>query len=244
LFQVIPHLGQALFQQKVGSALEFKLELSRGYEQIHQARFESIPPTWGHQRHKQAMALKASVHKSSLRVGRAGAMRLINELIGGMDPRVTYRMGLEESSDQVEVNLSALTFADQLAKFQHCIDNLLPYQYDEVKESIVYFNFDSARLTAKAQKALAKVAEYVRLDKNVKRIKIAGYTDSKGFRRYNYRLARQRARAVERFFLEHGINKSRLTLSAEAFGEKQPAASNKSAAGRAQNRRVHVSLFK
>ncbi len=244
LSQVVPHLGQALFQQSVGTALEFKLALDRHDEQIHQARFEAIPPTWGHQQHRQAMSLPASVHKSTLTVPRAGAMRLINQLLEGMDPRVTYRTGADENSDEVEVTLSALTFADKLAGFQHCVNHLLPFKFDEVKESIVYFNFDSARLTAKAQKALARVAEYVRLDKAVKRIVIAGYTDSKGFRRYNYRLATQRARAVEKFFLAHGITKSRLNLSARAFGEKKPAASNRSAKGRAQNRRVHVTLFK
>ena len=244
LYQTVPRLGKVMFQQKIGTDLNFKMELNRSYEQVHQASFESIPTTWGHQSHKRPIALPASMHKASVTVPREGAMRLITELMEGMAPRMTYRMGGEEASDEVVVTLSARTFADKLHRFQDCIDNLLPFKFEEVKESIVFFKYDSSRLTRKAKKALIKVAEYVRLDGKVKRVVIEGHTDSKGFRRYNHRLATRRARAVEQFFLENGVSKSRLRLRSKAFGEKKPVASNKSARGRAKNRRVHVSLFK
>jgi len=244
LFQSVPRLGKVVFQQRIGSDLSFKMELNRSYEQIHQASFESIPTTWGHQSHKRSMVLPASTHKASLTIPREGAMRLINELMNGMAPRMTYRMGGEEASDEVVVTLSARTFADKLQRFQDCIDNLLPFEFDEVKQSIVFFKYDSSRLTSKAKKALTKVADYVRLDSAVKRVVIEGHTDSKGFRRYNHRLATRRAKAVENFFLEKGVSKSRLRLRSKAFGEKKPVASNKSAKGRAKNRRVQVTLFK
>lgn len=244
LRQTIPRLGKVVFQQKIGTELEFKFILDRRFEQIHQARFESMPTNWGHQTHKRIMAIPASLQQSSITVPREGAIRLINELLEDMAPRMTYRMGPAESSDEVVVTLSSRSFVKNLQLFQDCISNLLPFQFDEVKESIVYFNYDSATLTAKARKALAKVAEYVLLDDGVKRIVIEGHTDSKGFRRYNQRLATRRAQAVEKFFLEQGITRSRLSLRSRALGEKKPKASNKSASGRAQNRRVHVSLFK
>ena len=244
LYQAVPRLGKVMFQQQVGSELEFKVTLNRSYEQIHNASFESMPTTWGHQAHRRDMAIPASIQKSTLTIPREGAIRLINELLEGMAPRMTYRMGSDEASDEVVVTLSSMMFAEKLQVFQNCIDNLLPFKFDEVKESIVFFNYDSSKLTAKAEKALAKVAEYVRLDDKVKRITIEGHTDSKGFRRYNYRLATRRAKAVEKFFLDNGISKSRLQVRSQAYGEKKPVASNKSAKGRAQNRRVHISLFK
>lgn len=244
LFQIVPRLGKVMFQQSVGTDLSFKMELDRSYEQIHQASFEAIPATWGHQSHKRPMLLSASMHKASLTIPRDGAMHLINELMDGMAPRMTYRMGGEEASDEVVVTLSARTFTDKLQRFQDCIENLLPFKFEEVKESVVFFKYDSSRLTDKAKKALTKVAEYVLLDDKVKRIVIEGHTDSKGFRRYNHRLATRRARAVEKFFIEKGVPRSRLQLRSKAFGEKKPVASNKSAKGRAQNRRVHISLFK
>lgn len=244
LYQTIPRLGKVMFQQKIATPLHFTLELDRRYEEIHQASFESIPTTWGHQSHKQPMSLPAAMHKASISIPREGAIRLINELLEGMAPRMSYRLGDQEESEEVIVTLSARTFAEKLQTFQACIDNLLPFQFEEVKESIVYFNFDSATLTNEAEKALARVAEYVKLDDKVKRIVIEGHTDSKGFRRYNYRLATRRAQAVEKFFLDQGISKSRLVLRSRAFGEKKPVATNKSAQGRAQNRRVHISLFK
>jgi|GEM_PF-972787 len=244
LYQRVPHLGKVMFQRKVGTGLEFKMELNRSYESIHQAGFEAIPTPWGHQTHQRPLALSASVHKASLTVPREGAMLLIDELMAGMAPRMTYRMGDAETSDEVVVTLSARTFVHKVQAFQACINNLLPYKFEAVKESIVYFNFASARLTIKAKRALGRVAEYVRLDKKVKRIVIKGYTDSKGFRRYNYRLATRRANAVKKFFLDQGVSRTRLVLRLRAFGETKPVATNRSAKGRAKNRRVHINLFK
>ena len=139
LYQTVPRLGKVMFQQKVGTDLQFKMELNRSYEQVHQASFESTPTTWGHQSHKRPIALPASMHKASVTVPREGAMRLITELMEGMAPRMTYRMGGEEASDEVVVTLSARTFADKLQRFQDCIDNLLPFKFEEVKESILFF---------------------------------------------------------------------------------------------------------
>ncbi|MFO7603252.1 MAG: OmpA family protein [Gammaproteobacteria bacterium] len=244
LTQRVPRLGDVMFRQKVATELEFVLQLNRRYEEIHQASFESQPTLWGHQSHQRDMPLTASMQQSSMTVPQEGAVALINELLAGMAPRLTYRMGSDERSDEVVVTLSARTFVDKLEEFQRCIGNLLPFDFEEVKASIVYFNFDSDTLTDEAQQALERVVEYVRQDQGVKSIVIEGHTDSKGKRRYNQRLAGQRAAAVEKFFLDRGVTKSRLVLRAEAYGAKKPAASNKSAEGRAQNRRVHVSLFK
>jgi outer membrane protein OmpA-like peptidoglycan-associated protein len=71
-------------------------------------------------------------------------------------------------------------------------------------------------------------------------IVILGHTDSKGSEDLNMQLSHKRAEAVRNYLIQHGIEESRLT--AEGMGEAQPIADNKTAEGRANNRRVEIIL--
>ena len=70
--------------------------------------------------------------------------------------------------------------------------------------------------------------------------KIVGYTDSIGSAAYNQKLSEKRANEVQRMLIESGVNPAQ--LSAEGRGEANPVASNKTAQGRAQNRRIEAEL--
>ncbi|EDM44447.1 OmpA domain protein [unidentified eubacterium SCB49] len=71
---------------------------------------------------------------------------------------------------------------------------------------------------------------------------IEGHSDSSGSASYNLELSKKRAAAVKTFLESKGVDASRLT--SEGFGETRPKASNSTAAGRQENRRVEVSLRK
>ncbi|MCB0444810.1 MAG: OmpA family protein, partial [Gelidibacter sp.] len=69
---------------------------------------------------------------------------------------------------------------------------------------------------------------------------IEGYTDSVGSAKSNQLLSERRANAVRDYLVSNGINADRLT--AKGFGEENPIDTNKTAAGRKNNRRVEVKL--
>ncbi|WP_395061060.1 OmpA family protein [Flavobacterium sp.] len=71
---------------------------------------------------------------------------------------------------------------------------------------------------------------------------IEGHTDSDGKDAANQKLSEDRAAAVKGYLLEHGIASSR--LSSVGYGESKPIDSNKTKAGKANNRRVEVKLVK
>ncbi len=100
-----------------------------------------------------------------------------------------------------------------------------------------YFDFD---------KTIIKPAGFAFLDKVVGVlksrpalfVKIQGHTDSIGTRKYNDVLSLGRAEAVKNYLIDEGIDKNR--LSCEGFAFTKPVASNKTAEGRAMNRRVEL----
>ena len=75
---------------------------------------------------------------------------------------------------------------------------------------------------------------------NQNSIEIVGFTDSTGSRQYNMDLSQRRAQSVATYLTAQGVDGSR--LSTRGAGPDQPIASNATADGRAQNRRVEVNL--
>ena len=72
------------------------------------------------------------------------------------------------------------------------------------------------------------------------RIRIYGYTDSVGGKAYNEELSLRRADAVKRVLVGRGVQEKQIT--ALGMGEKEPVASNETAAGRKKNRRVVLNI--
>ena len=75
---------------------------------------------------------------------------------------------------------------------------------------------------------------------NQNSIEIVGFTDSTGSRQHNMDLSQRRAQSVANYLTAQGVDGSR--LSTRGAGPDQPIASNATADGRAQNRRVEVNL--
>ena len=101
----------------------------------------------------------------------------------------------------------------------------------------VNFEFDSATLTSQAEMILDDVASKLAANENV-RVRLEGYTDSIGSEAYNKDLSQRRAQSVKDYLISQGISANR--MRAIGYGEEQPIATNETAAGRAENRRVEL----
>jgi OOP family OmpA-OmpF porin len=106
-----------------------------------------------------------------------------------------------------------------------------------VKLRNVYFGFDSALLLATARSQLDVSAAVLKRNPDVK-VDIAGYADARGPESYNLRLSERRAEAVREYLEQAGVEPAR--MSARGYGESHPGASDTSANGLAQNRRVEL----
>jgi outer membrane protein OmpA-like peptidoglycan-associated protein len=99
--------------------------------------------------------------------------------------------------------------------------------------------FDTGKYTLRpvAREKLAKLSGIILGHPSLK-LEVEGHTDSVGSDEYNMKLSEDRANAVRDFLVHEGINSS--SIAARGFGENQPVATNDTAAGRQQNRRVEL----
>jgi OOP family OmpA-OmpF porin len=104
----------------------------------------------------------------------------------------------------------------------------------------VNFDFDKATIKPEGKPVLDAAIQALKEQADV-RISVDGHTDSVGTDAYNERLSERRAQAVVDYLAAGGIARDR--MSARGFGESKPVASNDTADGRAQNRRVEFSIL-
>jgi outer membrane protein OmpA-like peptidoglycan-associated protein len=101
----------------------------------------------------------------------------------------------------------------------------------------VTFSTGKSALTDQSKAILTNVAQSLVANPEV-RVEVAGHTDNTGGRRTNMRLSQARANAVRDFLEANGVAADRIT--AKGYGPDKPVASNRTAEGRAQNRRVEL----
>jgi outer membrane protein OmpA-like peptidoglycan-associated protein len=101
----------------------------------------------------------------------------------------------------------------------------------------VTFQTGKATLTPSARAVLRDIATQL-VENPEYRVQISGHTDNTGTRAANLRLSLARARTVETFLEANGVPLRQ--VSSKGFGPDVPIASNKTAAGRAKNRRVEL----
>jgi OOP family OmpA-OmpF porin len=102
-----------------------------------------------------------------------------------------------------------------------------------------FFDFDKSTLKPEGRKLLDQVATQAR-SIDLETIIAVGHTDSIGTEKYNLGLSQRRAASVKAYLVSKGIDPNRVYT--EGKGEANPIATNKTAAGRAQNRRVEIEI--
>ena len=138
-----------------------------------------------------------------------------------------------ENSDEIAKNSQAINdIKVQMVKDSNNLDAIKLVMGDAV-----LFNTNSYSLSAAADAMLSRVAYNLEQYPNTD-ITVVGFTDNTGTEAYNQKLSLERAQSVVQYLESLGVAESR--LKAVGDGENHPVATNSTAAGRAQNRRVEM----
>lgn len=108
------------------------------------------------------------------------------------------------------------------------------------------FDYDKSTLRPEGQAQLTELATKIKRGEELGQIKsvtgvnVVGHTDSRGSVAYNQGLSERRANSVRNYLIQRGVRAE--LISAYGEGELNPIATNDTAAGRQQNRRVNVTV--
>lgn len=235
----IPNYGVGYFEQYATKDPHFIL---RTWEQVQRAIPALVlasPPAWKEGRN--FMVAKSSIKPGEYGVflSRAPALKLMYFLSQGYDANFNYR---NEQGFTTTIILSPIHFQKVYAKYQRCISNLLPFNYNDVKESVFHFASDSRMLTDEDKVQLHRIAQYVAADNQVETVKVVGYADDSGRKGYNNAISEYRAKAIQRYLISLGVPKTKMQVT--WVGSQQPIARNDTDEGRQANRRVVVNVYK
>ena len=143
-------------------------------------------------------------------------------------------------ADNIKESMVLTENVEITENLQYHLDNKIPLFNNVFRShSDAFFDFNKSALKAEGR---AKLDDLVGKIKGISLevIIAVGHTDSVGSDAYNQKLSVKRAEAVKAYLVTKGIEKNRVYT--EGKGEKQPVADNKTAEGRAKNRRVEIEV--
>jgi outer membrane protein OmpA-like peptidoglycan-associated protein len=179
----------------------------------------------------------AVVAAMALSLGGCATKDYVNQQVAAEDTKV---QAAQATLDQNQAHLGRLDQATKDALDRATAAGKLAqgkFLYSMVlSDDSVKFPADSSKLSPEARQRLTDFAEKLKSDNRNVYLEIQGHTDSTGSDGSNQRLGEERAEAVRLFMNQHGVPLNR--MSTISYGKQDPVASNKTRAGRAQNRRV------
>jgi len=160
-------------------------------------------------------------------------IQAVNQKTAAADQKAT---NARNAADQAQLTATqASNRADALGTQVANLDN-----YHAVVETSVHFAFNKADLTPKAKAALDQLLADVPNTKGYLLV-VEGDTDSVGSATYNYELSQRRADAVVQYLSENNVPPHKIYVI--GLGKDKSVESNRTAEGRAKNRRVDVRLM-
>jgi OOP family OmpA-OmpF porin len=128
------------------------------------------------------------------------------------------------------------TFVPPVAKAPEVVQ---PVATKVVYNADTFFDFDKSVIKAEGKAKLDLLASRLN-SMTLEVVIVVGHTDSIGTDAYNIKLGERRANAVRAYMLTKGVDKNRVYTDSK--GEHQPIADNRTAVGRAKNRRVEIEI--
>ena len=241
LVHQIPNYGQAEFSSRASKKinLDFELKMLRPMGETRDVSLISMPPQWRPGESADRLSTMKFFKQFDGYVGGQTAWGILSELEKGRFPTFSYS-DWQSRNQRIEVALSSVLFQKKYNAFSLCINQLLPYSFEDISFTILHYDRNSDQLNKASQRRLAQIAEYVRYNKDIDLVLINTYTDKSGEKGVNQSLSERRAVVLRDYFKSLGLKDDRIQI--QGYGQRRPIADNGSPIGKDKNRRVVISL--
>lgn len=246
LTHTIPGYGKAIFSQSSGEKQHFVLESILGRQHEGNAQLMVYPQEWKCVTEPKLLAkIPLTVGDEPITLKKDTVYELLAALRNGQSAAFVMKpidAPYKQSGQHKDrIILSAVGFQKAYKNYLKCIDDMVPDSFAELKETVIYFDSGSTLLSHEAEKQLNELKEYILADGKIRRVDVAGHSDSKGGYISNMHMANQRMWAVKDYLVFAGIKPAVFTL--KGYSDRVSVASNKTPEGRAKNRRVVIKLY-
>lgn len=238
LAQPVKGFGQGEFVRRAGEGPTFRLQAQEAWLSRGSATLLAAAAPWrAGQGDINLGIVLVPVSSDALYTSPLQAGRLLSGLLEGRGPLIRHRT---QQGDRLEVRIMPARFSDAYQRYLECTAGLLPYNFDQLKQTRIAFVDTNMVLSESALGRLKAIVDYLKEDPSVNKIEVDGHSDSWGNRLTNREISRQRALTVQQYFLDQGIPEEQIVV--RFHGERYPIKPNNTAANRALNRRVNIVL--
>lgn len=236
----IPRFGEAVFTRRAGEEQRFVLSQNNRFLATGEARVRAEHPVWRETASPEPLEpVAVQAGANTVTTDWRYSQRLAAELREGR--RLVFsREPWDRREEPVEVIVPPVGFRAGIDAFNACLQTLLPVNFDQVERTSLDFPAGTQELPERELSKLDPVVLYAKADSQVDRVYVDGHTDGTGLRAENLELSRERAEMVAQYLVDRGIPERQIIT--RWHGERYPVASNQTAEGRAENRRVTIRL--
>jgi len=240
LTHYIPNFGEARFIHRAGESVRMEIKPFRNALRGGVVKLVALAPQWMPGADTRFLG-EYNFQKTDLpiRIATPQAELILESLRQGLMPSMLQ----EDKDERIEHRRASLTpvnFHRAFADFQLCQAQLLPVNYDQIRDVVIGFSLGGAELTQADRDQLDLIVRYTYADPEVVLVMVDGHSDSSGTRRDNRELSSKRANSVTEYLIARGMPQE--MIKSQYHGQRYPVASNRTAEGRSKNRRVTIKL--
>ena len=235
--------GQWIISRKPGQAEDMRLRMDAGLKktkklQLPAGRYAlmTAPPSW--KPHLVSETL------GDVQLATADADLVIPQtLVPAIYALLEQSMPviLSNADKPLRIQMQPYQFKGSYKSYKQCVTNLIPYTFEQITRTTLYYQVDDTALSSANKQALDKILRYAKADPNrIVSMIIDGHSDTQTDTALAETQAKNQADWVANYLKENGIAEDKLRVRSHA--DKYPVASNLIAKEKAKNRRVTVRL--
>ena len=232
--------GEARFVADGIEPTGFELQANKDMHKAGALSVRSYAPSW----HPAAPARQTLGRMTHIEGGGAVARTAL-----ASDMLLALQQGLHlelagtawfNDGSEVSIELAAINMRSEFASFLACAQTHIKVAWQTLSRTRITYDVAQHQLNDNGRRQLRALAQYVLQDPAVDKVFVDGHTDNNGSDLANRKLAKARATEVATYLQNQGLRAEQVVV--RFHGAAYPVADNKTAQGRAQNRRTTVRL--